>query len=156
MIAVIFNESLDQILNDRSYSNINKKKNWFSELIILEMPDQIVPYYFISEIFRSRQIFKGKFRSSYYICNYTQMNSKARVHNNNVLIEWYEMYSIHADSNDSSLNVSTSVQLFLCKTFKTYMIVWSLLQYSFFLCLISIWVELGFNIWMNRFAECFL
>ena len=108
---------------------LTRKKLIFA-LIIVEKPDKIIPYYFISEIFWSKQIFNEKFRSNYYICNYTQMNSKARVvYNNNVLIEWYKMYSIHADSNHSSLNVSTSVQLFLCKMFKSYMIVRSL-QYE--------------------------
>ena len=51
------------------------------------------------------------------------MNLKVHVvHNDNVLTERNKMYSIHTDSNHSSLKVSTSVQTFLCKVLYSFVI----------------------------------
>ena len=51
------------------------------------------------------------------------MNLKVHVvHNDNVLIERNKMYSMHTDSNHSSLKVSTSVQTFLCKVLYSFVI----------------------------------
>ena len=51
------------------------------------------------------------------------MNLKVHVvHNDNVLIVRNKMYSMHTDSNHSSLNVSTSVQTFLYKLLYSFVI----------------------------------